>query len=145
ARFDHGPAAMAPDKACDFALACGNRDNRATGRGDAVELAGHDQALELGPQRQPMHIGNAERLAERGALLIGLEAELRLELALAHQAGELLEPAAAADEQEDDPRLVAQPLGGGKERFELVPAAEIPRISHDEPVIEPPGLPQGIG
>ena len=43
ARFDHGPAAMAPDDACDVAVTGGNRDNRATGRGDAVELAGHDQ------------------------------------------------------------------------------------------------------
>ena len=58
-RDDH-PAIMPPDKARDFAVARGDRDDRSAGGGDPVELARHDQAFELGPQRNQMDVGNAK-------------------------------------------------------------------------------------
>ncbi len=61
AGLDDNPAIMPPNKPADFAVACGDRDDRSAGGGDTIELTRHDQAFEFGPQRNQMDVGNAER------------------------------------------------------------------------------------
>src|SRR5271169_1584606 len=60
ARLYDSPAIMPLDEPCDFPVARGDRDDRSAGGSDPIELAWHDQAFELGPQRNQMDVRNAK-------------------------------------------------------------------------------------
>src|SRR5260370_12701995 len=71
AGFHDDPAIMPPNKSRDFAIARGDCDDRSAGCGDPIELARHDQALQLGPQRNQMNVGNPKRELQYFSFLIG--------------------------------------------------------------------------
>ena len=129
---------MPADKTRDFALRRGDGDDRPAGGGDAVELARHNEAFELGLQRNQVDVGNAQGKLQHVPLLIGKKTKQRVEPALAHTFYEFRKLAAAADKKKAEAPVAAQALCRTKHRFELVSPAEISGITDDEPVCEPP-------
>ena len=121
-----------------------DRDDRSAGGGDPVELARHDQAFELGPQRNQMDVRNAKGMPQYPSLLIAEEAKQMVEPTLVHRAGELGKLVAAANKEEAEALVVAQALRRGKDRFKLVSPAEVSRIANDEAVSKPPLFAQWI-
>src|SRR5262249_50873039 len=138
------PTIVLLDKARDFAIASGDRDDRSAGGGDPVEFARHHQTLEFGPQRNEMDVRNAERKPQDFSLLIGKEAKQMVEPAIAYSVRKLGEFLATTDKKKGNERIATQALRRGEDGFKLVSAAEISRIADDEPVLEPPFAAQRI-
>jgi hypothetical protein len=88
AGFDDEAARVLFDEPRDFAILRGNCDHRPTSSRDAVKLARDDETFELGPQRYPMHIRNAERVFQQRLILIGEESKQVLEATLPNRLGE---------------------------------------------------------
>src|SRR5271169_2654497 len=135
---------MPPDKSRDFPVQRGDRDDRPAGGGDPVELARDYKAFDLRPLRNQMHVGNAKGQPQYSSLLIGEEAKQMVETTLAHRVSKLGKFLAAANKQEAEAPVAAQPLCRSNHRLKLVPPAEISRIADDEPVSESPFTAQRI-
>src|SRR5438105_5014298 len=91
-----------------------------------------------------MEVGNAERQLQDASLLIGEQVKQVVEPTLAHTAGKLGKLVAAANEEETEGPVAAQPLRRSQNRCKLVSPAEISRIADNETVSKPPFTAQRI-
>ena len=102
AGLDDKAASVLLHKASDFPIFGGDCDHRSTGGGDTIKFAGDDEAFQLGPQRYPMHIRDAQRILEQCLILIWKELKQVLEATLFDGMGEFIPKVPAPNEHEDD-------------------------------------------
>ena len=70
-----------------------------------------------------MRVGNAQRIRQHGALLIRAKAKRILKAACFDGLGQIFEMFAAANHEENDAGLIAQPFCGAQHRLEVMSTA----------------------
>src|SRR6516225_7689327 len=110
---------------CDFATGCGDRDDWPASGGDPVKLAWHNEPFKLRFERQPVHVGNAERVLEKGTFLIGHKAKACCKTARLYEVCKFIEMMSASNEKKNDAGIITETFARGEDRLEVVGAAEI--------------------
>ena len=77
-------------------------------------------------ERNPVNIWHAQRVLEQVAVLVGLKSKCSVEPARLDDAGKVIHPLSATNEQEYDTGRMTQPLGGRQHGVEFMGAAKIP-------------------
>src|SRR5262245_33681094 len=72
-RRDSDPTLVATQQSRDPSILVANHDGGPAGGKDSVNLARHDQALELRQEREPVNVGNTQALTELIPRLVGHE------------------------------------------------------------------------
>jgi len=138
ARHDREAAVVPRDQLGDLSVGRSDGDDRPAGGRDAVEFARNDEAFEVGPQRDPVYVGDAERIFQNGAVLIGNEPKHLLEAQRLDAPGQLDQPVSAADKQKDDASIALQALGRRQDGIEFVGPPKVAGIPEHEFVRETP-------
>ena len=138
------PQLLIAHEICDFAVGCGDGDYRPASGGDTVELAWDNQPFKGRFERQPVQVGNAKRVREKGTFLIGDEAKACGKTARFYEVCEFLEVMPASNEKKHDAGIVTESFARSEDGVELMGTAEITGIADDKLVLELPQFAQSI-
>ena len=104
-RLDDKTAVVLLYEPRDLTIAGRDRDARSAGGGNTVELARHDHAFDRGLERNPMDVGDAERVPEVDPILVRHEPERSIETTRLDDTLKLNHPVPATDEDKYDAKV----------------------------------------
>jgi hypothetical protein len=129
---------MIANEICDFAIGGGDSDYWPASGGDTVELTWDNEPFKLRFERQPVHVGNAKRVFEKGAFLIGDKAIACCKPARVYEVCKFVEVMPASNEKKNDAGIMTQSFARGENSIEVVGTAKITRIANYEFVLQSP-------
>src|SRR5579885_2628867 len=119
------------DESCQFTVRVADEDYRPSGCEDAIELARYDQPLELGTERDQMHVARGEAVGQGLSRLVRRKAEIR-EAPRARLHLERAHAGPAADHQKRDTRVTLECARGLQDRIGIMCATEIAGVCGNE-------------
>src|ERR1700751_2338536 len=129
---------------CDFAIGCRDSNYWPAGGGDTVVLTWDNEPFKCRFERQPVQVGNAKRVFEKGTFLIGDKAKACCKTARLYEVGKLIEIMSASNEKKNDARIITESFARVEQGTEVVGTAEITGIADHEFVLKPPQFSQLI-
>src|SRR4029077_10839845 len=101
------------------------------GGGDTVELTWDNEPFKCRFERQPVHVGNAKRVFEKGAFLIGDKAKVCCKTARLYEVGKLIEIMPASNEKKNDAGIT-ESFARVEDGIEVMGTTEITGIADHE-------------